>query len=127
MQPVYAGDVAAQAVESGSQTDNSIADAAGPDTFSFEELLRLVASAVGAPSRLLHMPPWAGHALTRLVGLVMRDAALTRDEVDGLMAGLLTSKAGTAGATTLNSWLAENRDSLGRNYVSELRRNWSLG
>ena len=35
VQPVYAEDVAAQAVEAGSQSENSIADAAGPETFSF--------------------------------------------------------------------------------------------
>ena len=126
VQPVYAADVAAQAVEAGSQSDNSIADAAGPDTFSFEELLRLVASAMGVRSRLVRMPPWLGHTLTRLVGLLMRDVALTRDEVDGLMAGLLTSKAEPTGTTKLNNWLAENGDSLGRSYVSELRRNWGL-
>lgn len=127
VQPAYAGDVAAQAVEAGSQTDNSIADAAGPETFSFEELLRLVAAAMGVRSRLVHLPPRVGHALTRLVGLPMRDLALTRDEVDGLMAGLLTSRTEPTGKTRLNDWLAENEDGLGRRYVSELRRNWSLG
>ena len=126
VQPVYAGDVAVQAVEAGSQGENFLADAAGPDTFSFEELLRLVASAVGVRSRLLYTPPRLGHALTRLVGLAMRDVALTMDEVDGLMAGLLTSATEPNGATRLGNWLAENRDGIGRNYVSELRRNWSL-
>ena len=64
-----------------------------------------------------------GHALTRLVGLLMRDVALTRDEVDGLMAGLLTSEAAPTGTTRLSDWLAENGDGLGRGYVSELGRN----
>ena len=42
--PVYMEDVAAQAVETGSQSGSSVAAAAGPDTFSFEDLLRLLAS-----------------------------------------------------------------------------------
>ena len=54
----------------------------------------------------------------------MRDMVLTRDEVDGLMAGLLTSGEPPTGTTRLSDWLAENGDSLGRVYVSELRRNW---
>ena len=54
----------------------------------------------------------------------MRDMALTRDEVDGLMAGLLTSEAAPTGTTRLSDWLAENGDGLGRRYVSELRRNY---
>ena len=44
VQPVYVEDLAAQAVEAGSQSESSVADAAGPDTFSFEALLRLLAS-----------------------------------------------------------------------------------
>ena len=49
VQPIYAEDLAAQAVAAGSQIGNSVADAAGPETFTFEELLRLLASAVGCP------------------------------------------------------------------------------
>ena len=116
--------MAAQAVEAGSQSENSVADAAGPDTFSFEELLRLLASAVGIRRWLVHTPPSVGLTLTRLVGLLMRDVALTRDEVDGLMAGLLTSTALPTGTTRLGDWLADNADGLGRRYVSEIRRNF---
>ena len=47
VQPVYVEDLAAQAVEAGSQSETSVADAAGPDTFSFEALLRLLASSMG--------------------------------------------------------------------------------
>ena len=65
-----------------------------------------------------------GFALTGLVGLLMRDTALTRDEVVGLMDGLLTSGEPSTGTTRLSDWLAENGDGLGRRYVSELRRNY---
>ena len=91
VQPVYAEDLAGQAVAAGSQNENTVADAAGPDTFTFEELLRLLAKAVNARVRLVHTPPSLGFALTRLVGLLLRDVVLTCDEVDGLMAGLLKS------------------------------------
>ena len=43
VQPVYVEDLAVQAVETASQSESSVADAAGPDTFSFEALLRPVA------------------------------------------------------------------------------------
>ena len=124
VQPVYAEDLAAQAVEAGSQTGNSVTDAAGPETFSFEAMLRLLANAIGVRSRFMHTPPTVGLALTRLVGLLVGDVVLTRDEVDGLMAGLLTSGAAPTGTTTLGSWLNESADGLGRRYVSELRRNF---
>ena len=124
VQPVYVEDLAAQAVESGFQSGSSVADAAGPETFSFKALLRLLASSMGVRSRLLHTPPSLALALTGLVGLLMRDLALTRDEVDGLMAGLLTSDAAPTGTTRLSDWLKDNADGLGRRYTSELRRNY---
>ncbi len=124
VQPVYVEDLAAQAVEAGSQSENSVADAAGPDTLSFEALLRLLASSMGVRRWFLHTPPRVGLALTGLVGLLMRDMALTRDEVVGLMDGLLTSDEPPTGTTMLSDWLADNGDGLGRRYVSELRRNY---
>ena len=36
VQPAYVEDLAAQVVEAGSQGENSVTDAAGPDTFSFK-------------------------------------------------------------------------------------------
>ena len=124
VQPVYVEDLAAQAVEAGSQSESSVADAAGPDTFSFEALLRLLASSMDVRRWFLHTPPRVGLALTGLVGLLMRDMALTHDEVVGLMDGLLTSDEPPTGTTRLTDWLAENGDGLGRRYVSELRRNY---
>ena len=124
VQPIYAEDLAAQAVDGGLRTDSFVGDAAGPETFTFEELLRLLAQAVGARVRLVHTQPSLGFAMTRLVGLLLRDVVLSRDEVDGLMAGLLTSGAAPTGTTRLSDWLREHADGLGRRYVSDLGRNY---
>ena len=111
-------------MEAGFQSESSVADAAGPDTFSFEDLLRLPASSMGVRARLVRTPPLVGLALTVLVGLMMRDVVLTRDEVDGLMAGPLASEEQPTGTTRLSDWLKDGADGLGRRYVSELTRNW---
>ena len=79
---------------------------------------------VGARVRLVNTPPSLGFGLTRLVGLLLRDVVLSRDEVDGLMAGLLTSDGTPTGATRLADWLDDNSGGLGRRYVSERRRNY---
>ena len=126
VQPIYAEDLAEQAVAAATVSENFVADAAGPDTFSFEELIGLLASAMGIRARFIHMPPSVSLALTSIVGLVVRDIVLTRDEVDGLMAGLLTSKASPTGTTRFNDWLSENAHNLGRHYESELQRNFRL-
>ena len=83
VQPIYAEDLAVQAVDSGLRTESFLADAVGLETFTFEELLRLLAKAVNARVRLAHTQPSLGFALTRLVGLMLRDVVLTRDEVEG--------------------------------------------
>ena len=90
----------------------------------FEELLRLQAEAVGARVSLAHTLPALSFALTRLVGLLLRDVVLSRDEVDGLMAGLLTSEAAPTGTTRLGDWLSDNGGHLENRYVPELRRNF---
>ena len=124
VQPVYVEDLAAQAVEAGSQSESSVADAAGPDTFSFEALLRLLASSMGVRRWFLHTTPRVGLPLTGLVGLLMCDMVFTNDEVVGLRDGLLTSGDPPTGTTRLSGWLAENGGGVGRRYVSEIRRNY---
>ena len=60
VQPTAAGDLAAQAVEAGSRGESFITDAAGPETFTFEELLRLLISTVNVRVRwCTRRRPWA--------------------------------------------------------------------
>ena len=126
VQPIFAEDLAIQAVAAASTTENFTFDAAGPDTMTFKELLRLMASKMRVTCGFVHTPPSIGLALTNVIGLLMRDTVLTRDEIDGLMSGLLTSDAPPIGTTRLNDWLTNNADNLGRNYQSELQRNFRL-
>ena len=124
VRPVYVDDLAALAVAAGSQMEDTVTDAVGPETLTFEELLRLLAAAVGARCRFIHTTPSVGLALTGLVGMLIRDVVLTRDEIDGLMASLLTSDDPPTGTTSLSAWLDDNSDGLGHRYVSELARNF---
>ena len=124
VRPVYVDDLAALAVAAGSRTDDTVTDAVGPETFTFEGLLRLLADAVGSHCRFVHTRPSVGLALTGLIGLLIRDVVLTRDEIDGLTDGLLTSEDPATGTTHLSEWLDANAGALGHRYVSELRRNF---
>ncbi len=124
VRPVYVDDLAALAVAAGSQMEDTVRDAVGPETLTFEDLLRLLADAVGSRCRFIHTSPSVGLALTRLVGMFIRDVVLTRDEIDGLMASLLTSDDPPTGTTSLSAWLGDNSDGLGHRYVSELARNF---
>ena len=69
----------------------------------------LLASAMGVRRWFLHTPPRVGLALTGLVGVLMRDMALTRDEVVSLMDCLLTSGEPPTGTTRLSEMAGRER------------------
>ena len=124
VQPVFVDYVARLAVESASgDRDNSL-DAVGPETYSFQELVRKIRETTGGSARLLNLPPSLVYAAGRLMGFALRDVVLTRDEINGLMAGHLVSSEPPTGATRLTEWMSNRRDTLGRHYASELTRHY---
>ena len=122
IQPVAAEDVARIAVEAG---DGEELDAAGPDRLEFERLVRMLRGAGGVRARILPAPPRLALAGATIVGAARRDTMLTRQELEGLMAGLLASSEPPRGRIGLAKWLSEHGAALGRRYVSERRRNWT--
>jgi uncharacterized protein YbjT (DUF2867 family) len=125
VQPVSVEDTATICVDVGrSEEEELVVDAAGPETLAYEELVRLVAAAVGSRSRIVHASPRAVLALARVVGLARRDVLLTREELAGLQASLLVSDRPPLGTLSFRSWVAANGEVLGRGYVSELARNF---
>jgi NADH dehydrogenase len=99
-------------------------DAAGPDTMSFEELVRAIRDALGRRTPILHAPPAAMAALARALGLVVRDVVLTADEIRGLTSGLLVSHQPALGHISFLEWLNEHRPTLGGSYANELDRHF---
>jgi uncharacterized protein YbjT (DUF2867 family) len=124
LRPVDVEDVAQLAVQAASRPENLILDAQGPEEFSFEELVRLIAQKVGSRAKILPVPPNLALFVCRLLGLFVGDVVLTREEIAGLMANLLVSTSPPAGRSRLSDWLEENQDQLGRRYVSELERHY---
>jgi uncharacterized protein YbjT (DUF2867 family) len=118
VQPVSVRDTARICVEA-----EGTVDAAGPERFTFEDLVRLVRDAVGSRARIVHGPAAVGLALTRIVSACLHDDVLTRDEVNGLTRSLLVGD-GATGGDRFSDWVVENAEVLGRTYVSELARNF---
>ena len=50
------------------------------------------------------------------------EVLITREEIEGLMAGLLHVDAAPAGTTRLTDWARANADTLGLRYAGELAR-----
>jgi hypothetical protein len=63
-----------------------------------------------------------GYAASRVIGWCVRDTFITREEIKGLMNGLLCVNAPPTGKTRLTGWMRANAHRLGRNYASELGR-----
>jgi uncharacterized protein YbjT (DUF2867 family) len=124
LQPVFVDDLAALAVEAVYRDDNSVVDAVGPDIFTFEQLVHLVAAKIGRPARLVHAHPRLALAAAQALSVFVGDVMLTPEEVDGLMADLLISQEKPLCSTHLGDWLEANRVTVGRTYASEIQRHY---
>lgn len=124
VQPVYVDDVAGIAIQAGHQTANLTIDTAGPETYAYEDLVRLVAGVLGRRPRIVHVSPALALLASKTLGVFVKDIVLTRGEIAGLMAGLLVSHGAPTGTTRLSQWLTENAATLGARYASELERHY---
>jgi uncharacterized protein YbjT (DUF2867 family) len=124
IQPTYVGDLAELAVESGRRTDNFIRDAAGPEIYTYKDLIKLIRSAVGSRSWIVPVQPQMLNSASRMLGTLLGDVLLTNDEIEGLMAELLLSHEPPACHTSLAGWLQSNAATIGRSYASELARHY---
>ena len=127
VQPIHVDDLARLCVEAAHLPTGGIQDAAGPDTMTFEQLVRAVRFVTGGRSPIMHVSPGVMAVLSRGFGLLVRDVALTADEIRGLTAGLLVSRQPALGCVSFIDWLRENGPDLGRAYFSELDRHFRTG
>ncbi len=125
IRPIYVEDIARLIAGAADQSGNSVLDAVGPETFTFEELVSLIARQVGRSPRLIHMPAALAYLSTMVTGWFVRDVILTWDEYRGLMGDLLAPAGPASGQTRLSQWLAENRDRVGTRYASEVARHYT--
>jgi uncharacterized protein YbjT (DUF2867 family) len=127
LQPIFMRDLAALAVESGHRNDDVVMDAVGPEIYKYRDLVELIHKAVRSRSRVLHLPASWMTPISWLLGRMVHDVVLTKDEVRGLMADLLVSAQPPTGKTSLRSWLQEHAHTVGVKYASELDRHYNPG
>jgi uncharacterized protein YbjT (DUF2867 family) len=124
LQPVFVDDLAAIAFEAARGEASRVVDVIGPETFTFEEFVRLIGSRVRPGARFLHFPPALGIWAGQLIGLALGDVVLTRDELAGLMEEKLTSRQAPNARTRFADWLAAHKDEVGAVYTSEMARHF---
>jgi len=124
IRPIYVEDMARLLADSAEHDGNTVLDAVGPETFSFEELVRLIARCVGRSIRVVHVPASVAYVSTLVTGWLIGDVVLTWEEYKGLMGNLLAPEGPAAGETRLTQWLAEHEQTVGRRYASEVARHF---
>jgi NADH dehydrogenase len=124
VRPIYVEDMAQLIANAAQGQQNCVLDAVGPETFSFEQLVSLVAQKVGRPARTIHLPASLAYLATLVTGWFLGDVILTWQEYRGLMADLLAPEGPSAGQTRLSQWLAENHERVGMQYASEVARHY---
>jgi NADH dehydrogenase len=124
IQAMYVDDLAELAVSLAERNGSVILDAVGPEIYSFNELVKLVAKKLGRPARLVHVSPSLALFLSGMIGRIVGDVILTPDEVRGLDDNLLVSSQEPTGHTLLSKWLEENAEWLGTRYMSEIKKHF---
>ncbi|CAN5870126.1 hypothetical protein BH23ACT12_BH23ACT12_17510 [soil metagenome] len=125
IQPVHVDDVARICVELGAVHDNIVTDAAGPETFTWKQFLRAIGEGVGHPRPVFPAPVPAALAMAGLIGKLVDDVVVNRQELDGLMAGLVASdQRPAAGRIALTDWITRHAGELGTTWASEIGRNY---
>jgi len=124
VQPVSVEDVADLVLAAAERSGPSVQDAVGPEVYTFNEFLRLLNRTVAGRARLVHLPPSVVVNLGRLLGRLMGDVMITREELAALMSELLVSSDPPTGTRSFAAWLPDQDGWLGRRYANELRRNW---
>ena len=122
LQPMHVDDFAALAVEQGKDRTNRVIDAIGPETFTYWRLVEEIGNIIGVKRPIVSVPPALGYVVGAVLGKLVGDVMITRDEVEGLMADLLVTSSPPAGSTRLTDWARQHADTLGKHYASELAR-----
>ncbi|HYN63477.1 MAG TPA: NAD(P)H-binding protein [Candidatus Limnocylindrales bacterium] len=124
IQPTHVEDLADVAVRLAAEDETTVTDVVGPERFTFGEFVRLIRDAVGSRTLLVHAPPMIALLGARVLTPIVRDVLITRQEIDGLTAGLLVSRDSPIGSRKFTDWLREAAPWLGRQYLSEVGRHF---
>lgn len=122
MQPIYVEDLADLAIQHGRERKNIIIDAIGPETFTYRDLVKKIGEIIGKHRAIVSVPPAIGYIAGWIIGKIVNDVMITKEEIQGLMENLLYVESAPTGSTKLTEWAKKHSDTLGLKYTSELAR-----
>ncbi len=122
LQPIYVDDLAELAVKNGKEEMNTVINAIGPETFTYRNLVKTVGEIIGKRRPIVSVPPRMGYLTGSVIGKIVNDVMITKEEIKGLMYNLLYVDSPPTGNTKLTDWSKKHSDTLGLRYTSELAR-----
>jgi uncharacterized protein YbjT (DUF2867 family) len=122
LQPIHVADFADLMVEQAYVNANTVINGIGSETFTYRGLVEKLCNTLQVKRPILSVPPQVGYWAGWLIGKLMGDVTITREEIDGLMSDLLYVNAPPVGKTKLTEWARLHIATLGRQYASELAR-----
>jgi len=124
LQPIYVDDLAAAAARKATNPSggNEVVDAIGPETFTYRQLVETIRRTLGLIRPIVPLPPAVGYWGARLMGSIVSDVIVTREEIKGLMEDRLYVSSPPLGQTKLTEWIRQHKQTLGKQYTSELAR-----
>lgn len=128
IQPIHVDDLAKLMVSQGAARGNVTVDAVGPEDYEYRDLVKMMKKELGLRRLIVGIPPEWGYRASLVIGKLVGDVFVTREEIEGLMADTLHAPgAASAGETHLSDWVRENRDVLGKRYAGEMSRRTDRG
>jgi len=122
LRPLHVEDMATLLVEHANMSGDFTVDAVGPEEFSYIGLVRTLAEILQVRRPIMRIPSPIAFACSKLLNPFVKDVIITKEEVKGLMRGLLDSQNPSTGTIKLSQWAKEHRDTLGYRYASEVGR-----
>ena len=122
LQPIYVDDMAELAVKNGKEEMNTVINAIGPETFTYRNLVKTVGEIIGKRRPIVSVSPRIGYLTGLVIGKIVKDVMITKEEIKGLMDNLLYVDSPPTGNTKFTDWSKKHSDKLGLRYTSELAR-----
>jgi nucleoside-diphosphate-sugar epimerase len=120
IRPIHVDDLARLCVDLGSQAEDMVVNAVGPECPTFRELVLCLKAATGSTSRLVSLPPWSIALASHIVGRVLHDVLLSNEELYAMMEGLANVDTESMGTVSVSQWIHDNASELGLHYLNEL-------
>lgn len=123
--PVFVNDVAREVVRQSQLEENVTEDVVGPESYAFEEIVKLIARETGNKLRIYHLSTFFMSPVCGLLSLLRHDTVVTPEELRVVIDNKLYSGSEPLGMTKFSTWVKENSEKFGKEYHSEVERHFN--